>query len=846
MGIIAMYRWSWEKANYYAQMLYWLTGREDTARFLGKIPVIQRARQDVFDVHSRVIADLENVRALAVYLGKPGVVAPLQKEVSRINALVQDADRIYTHFKLAEALSQYAKALAASRDLADRTEVAGKSLKNEAAAGKKLTPIIVKSGKPASVGPHGNGVSYCSGFNSNHGVREHAIKRMMEQMEIVGFNSLAGHVSMVYFVKRKADATTVDDEDLNLWVYDDLIRACKDKGWNAFISVDPSDYFGWTGGDYSYFHKGVPLVAKPYEVSKGRFRYSPNYTSELFLSRRQAVLEKVVEYYKNTPEVVGYDVDNESSPGMMQFAGPVAEFRKWLAKKYKTVASLNRVHRSSYRDFDTIVPPAFELLRKHGMGPKARRAMWHEWRQFEDDVYVNHFRRDYETIKRISPDKYVRDRLSELTTAGMPNTIASRARAPYYRLTKHLDVGGVHIWSLYSLDQMRAQCNKATPGLSEYYMLGVDGPYDFKGTLHRGPDGQWAMPKLSSENVNMAAAARNFWTCISRGVRTFHIHAPGGAGVEVYNMYAPSHVTWRRQMFGLKYAAKEFARVAGELDGAKAVSQVALMEMPESIAQEAGSEIQTDVMFSARDQVAIFNTLYSSLDIQSDPIGPNNPDISKYPVLIVPQGIFMNKQHADMLEKYVRAGGRLILSGPAGVYDQYAFKSGDFLKRVCGVEVTGRGPAKAVVFAAAGKLRAKFTSPKAHRWQIKAAGAKVIAKFADGSPAIVSRKVGKGTVVVSAYGFSQTDKTSAELKQLVKPYVNLPAVTDRPAHLYFVERDGKSLVYVINRDVKPVSTSVRFKRPYNIEDIRAGVRMRAAKVPMQLGPGEVRILRFWR
>jgi hypothetical protein len=383
------------------------------------------------------------------------------------------------------------------------------------------------------------------------------------------------------------------------------------------------------------------------------------------------------------------------------------------------------------------------------------------------------------------------------------------------------------------------------PGLSEYYLLAADGPYDFKLQTHAGPAGQWAVSRLNSENVQFAAAQRNFWVCASRGARSFSIHAPGhdGKNLGVYHMFGPPQITWRRQMFGLKYAIAEFARIRGEVEGAKPVSQIALLEMHESIAQTPGSAIQEDVGFTGGEQRAIFEALHNPIGMQSDPISPD-ADLSRYRVLIVSQGLYLSRRNAERLRKYVEGGGVLLATGPIGLFDEHGFRSGTFLREVAGVDSAHRGPlGQTVRFPDGPKIA--FIGADAQGWRFQTRpDAQVLAGTDRQSPAVVTRKVGRGRAIVTGYGLSQTRDIPTQLRKLVLPHVTRPARTQRPVHLFFLKRDGKYLVYAYNREVKPVRATLDFPRETTIDDLRAGVRLRARSIPLDLAPGECRVFRF--
>ena len=840
------HRHPWRRTTYFLKMLYWLAGKEEYAVFLGELPRADRLRESLSDVLSGCRTSLQNVRALAGYLGATESADVLRTEVLELDSAMDTADRYRAALRLRQAAAQYADLLESARALLARVRNAMSALREAADRKAGFALIDVRAGPPVDIGPHGVGVAYCSERSSDNGVRERAFRRQLSrQKELLGFTASASHTALAYFVKRRADPASVDDEDLNLWIYDDLLRVCRDIDWRHFVAVDSGDGRAWTGGCYEYFNKGVPLRAKPGKVygDHGRRVYQPNIWDRMWRTRRTQVLERVAAYYRDKPEVIGYDLDNEPSAGLGHSADAIQHFRRWLKAKFGSVEALNEALRTQYASLDDIVPATTEEVRKAGLGPSGGRAVWYEWWLFQDDVLVQHVREDYEAIKRVSPAKIVRDRFSDISVTGRSSHGFVARRHPYHRITKYLDMTGLHTWVLYPLDFMRAQANNAAVGFSEYYVLALDGPYDFRLRLHGGAGDVWTVPVVESENVNFAAAQRNLWVAASRGVRSFSIHSPSG-GTGVYNMAQPTQVHWRRKLYALKYATAEFARIRGELDGATAISQVALFEPPATVVQSPGSTIEADVYNTEIEQKAIFNALHEPLGVQSDPVAPG-ADLSRYRVLVFSQPLFMADATEEWAMAFVHEGGVLVATGPIGLYDEHAFPRQSRLRQRIGLLKADRMPfAGDIRFS--GGLAVAPASDKASVWRYTFAAtaeAEVMARFDDGAPAVVQRRIGQGRVILTAYGLTQTKDIPGQLSLFVLPYLSPPAETTRPVHLFFLEKDGDTIIYAYNRAVAPVTATMEFAQGCTVDDLRAGVRFSTASVGLDLGAGEARVFR---
>ncbi|MBO5924590.1 MAG: beta-galactosidase trimerization domain-containing protein, partial [Lentisphaeria bacterium] len=126
-------------------------------------------------------------------------------------------------------------------------------------------------------------------------------------------------------------------------------------------------------------------------------------------------------------------------------------------------------------------------------------------------------------------------------------------------------------------------------------------------------------------------------------------------------------------------------------------------------------------------------------------IGDGRAKAADYKVLIAPNLKYMTREVAAKLVKYVENGGRLIVMDP----EAFAFANdGKPLAaeraKLIGTEIGKRRNDKSIIFNGKETMIEGAFSTKAP------AGAKVIATYADKSPAAFERKVGKGSVVYFA------------------------------------------------------------------------------------------------
>jgi beta-galactosidase len=133
-----------------------------------------------------------------------------------------------------------------------------------------------------------------------------------------------------------------------------------------------------------------------------------------------------------------------------------------------------------------------------------------------------------------------------------------------------------------------------------------------------------------------------------------------------------------------------------------------------------------------------------------------NPDdlqaglAARYPVIYLPGMISLNPELIPLLTRYVEQGGRLVLDMPGAWMDPYSA----LLPR-------GTGSPMAKLF---GSVLREYQYAGINRdWQLedqrligsigslRPEGAKVVASFANGQPAVTEHKLGKGTAVILGY-----------------------------------------------------------------------------------------------
>lgn len=141
-------------------------------------------------------------------------------------------------------------------------------------------------------------------------------------------------------------------------------------------------------------------------VSKNGEIYSPGsrqhyrVTSPIFRKYALRLVKKLAERYGSHPALVAWHVNNELGPHDYSDDAAIA-FRKWLKKRYDTIAELNRVWGTAfwsqrYNEFDEIVPPR---MANTFINPTSQL----DWARFTSDSLADHLDAETEVLHKYSP-----------------------------------------------------------------------------------------------------------------------------------------------------------------------------------------------------------------------------------------------------------------------------------------------------------------------------------------------------------------------------------------------------------------------------------------------------------
>lgn len=520
-----------------------------------------------------------------------------------------------------------------------------------------------------------------------------------------------------------------------------------------------------------------------------------SWSSPKFRELTTKVVEAMAKHYAKDKRIWGWQIDNEPSHyGALDYSPAAQEsFRKWLRNKYKTIDALNHAWGTVfwsgvYSDFSQIEMPNAGRLISGIASPTSMLDM----KRFNADECAGFISMQYNTLRAFVPK-------SQFITSNYMNG--------------HTDVDP---WRNKDLDFI---CYTVYPvagytdGVGEQgFRLGDPWRISFANDFFRPLKGITGVMELQPGQVNWGrfnpqpypgAVRAWLWNSFAGGldfVCSYRFRQPLFGGEQFhYGMVGTDGVT--ESNGGLQY--RQFMKEVRELrkmytpnvpmPKEYAARKTAIVYSMDNV-WETTIQPQT-FQWNQRTHIAKYYSALKTLTIPMDFVDEDR-DLKAYPFLVVPAYQMVDKALVEKWRKYADAGGHLVLSVRTGLKD----RNGHFPETPWADVITGLIGAKIPMNDMLDeKMNAKVSfDGKTYLWNNwgdilePAAGTAVWATYADqfyaGKPAVVHRKLGKGTVTFIG---TDTDDGKLEKDVLKKLYESVGvAVNERPEGVIVNWRDG--------------------------------------------------------
>lgn len=571
------------------------------------------------------------------------------------------------------------------------------------------------------------------------------MNRDMAKMKEVGFNSIAVHVDW-YDIEPAAG-------EFNFERLDRVVALAEKHGLKIvpwpWAELQPD----WVGREFSDgqwqsvidFKPGPACWDHP-EVRKLTARF----------------VRTVIDRYKDRSCVLAWDVGAEAGiwvcHAMPVDRNPVmdlycycqhtkARYRDWLKNKYGTLERLNEVWSTYHREWSEVEPV------RAGTFERAQ-VYWLDWRRFMCWSTAEFQRLKVDAARAADPTRPITCHLGGWGRAYVHQAVDE------YQIAQHFDIVGLSFFPL----GMGGGDSKYDPSMGAIQLDGIRSA--------SGGKPMWIEEMQGGPSIFGLKFRSRFPTSNDLRLWNWQSLAHGASGVFYWN-WRPETTGIEAGGFGLvnydgslTERAREAGRMASEfnrhaqrlLSSRPVPAEVAILHDPRTAIQAHGEQDPSVPLASER---GVYKAFYRS-HIPVDFLVPEqlmSVSLSKYKTIYLPFAYILSPEEGQRLTAYVEQGGYLFGGLWCGLKDERTFLyeevPGAGLARLFGCKETEVSPISQgdMIVEPQQKRLTSFTAgAKIPAYRFRETldllpGAEVVARFEDQSPAIISRRQGKGSAL---------------------------------------------------------------------------------------------------
>jgi beta-galactosidase len=543
-----------------------------------------------------------------------------------------------------------------------------------------------------------------------------------------------------------------------------------------------------------------------------------------------------------------------------------ARFREWLKTKYHSLEALNSAWYRSFENWDQVQPPRFPTILSY--------TDYLDWRAFIDDKLAGDLKTRVDAIRSA-------DSTHPITShAAVPGLFTSPTdgygEPDDWKMSASADSFGTSLYPKHSESTQPWSYGMLAAGLDFTRSAGHSfGKGFWIGELQAG---QGATGMRIADPVNGHDEQYWMWQVVAHGAREIAVYAwyPMSSGFES-NGYG---------LINLDGTLTERARAAGQtaaaisrhgsdiLHSTPAPAQVAILYNRLSY-MVGGSQPSLSKLGNAeRDSLlglyrAFFEQNIPVDFVHSEDVAQNH--LSQYKILFLPYPVMLSQDVADGVKRYVQAGGTAVAEARLAWNDARGFASdvipGAGLAQIFGARESIIRPADRVEMRTEASPALPDLPPHtsvpgaAFEEQLEPLdGGSVLARFADGSAAMVERAAGAGKAVLigSFLGLAYHEQHSPAIKNLLLALAQAAGVTRDVEVSGAMEVEVRRLVgthqqtiLIFNHANTPADASIAIHLPWGVQQARelpsdqpVAFRLRAGQVTFhkQLSAGEIWVL----
>ena len=603
-----------------------------------------------------------------------------------------------------------------------------------------------------------------------------------------------------------------------------LLRLANDVGLKVIVQVYVDSAPEWVGAKYPEgryaAQDGQPI---PSQAAPG-FCFDHKNVRKAILD----FFQEVARHAAKNPAFYGWDLWSEpaalnwarvgykSEPMFCYCPASMERFREWLQKKYGTLEKLNGAWHRTFTDWKQAEPPRFGTILTY--------TDFMDWRVYYGYKLAEDLKMRNNAVKAIDP--------VHVTTSHAPNPspLVRTLADPYdptddFLMKDSVDYFGTSFYPKLTAVEYNWTLNRGVLAMDlTSSMTGGRGFYVGELQSGFGVHGTTIGSEVTSSDLEMWT-----WGMVSRGARAINFYAfyPMNAGYESggYGMILlDGTLTERSRLAG--ETAKKIDANADLLLGAKPKqAETAIIFSP--LVPLLGGYDEEDSRNAMHKALAGYHRMFFERNLPVEVLSSRElvgRDLQEYKLIVLPYPLMMTNDEAAALKAYVEKGGHLFVEARPGWVNEDGHAEGAIPGfgwiEMLGVRETSIDPGKEVPVRWGDE---EFTGMSfAEHFSVLDEKARVVAKFADGTPAAYEHSYGKGSAILLGTFAGQWNEAKPTamhpLGGLLAQWAGLTAPELKaPALVELREMDGRKghLVFLFNHGEKPaqVEFSEKLERP---------------------------------
>ncbi len=406
------------------------------------------------------------------------------------------------------------------------------------------------------------------------------------------------------------------------------------------------------------YHEHPEILARPLGGAKTFYGMRQNMDTDnpIFRAKAQQLIRNMVEHYRNTPNVIGWQLDNETSSYGASNPDVFAGFVNHLKQKFGTTDAMNKAWFLNYWGED--VNGWENMPTRDSASSTSYKLEWSRWEQMRVTDYLNWqaaLVRKYRGPKQFVTQDFggaMRKDVNEFEVAKVLDVVAAN---PYHGTQDHMDGQaqaeiGDYARSLKHANYLVTETNAQTTDWSSAYQYP---PYD----------GQLRLDVYThlSSGANMVEYWH--WASIHSGQETYwkgvlsHDLEPNRAYAEV------SRTAHELQKIGPHLVNLRIQNQVGILYSVDSAN--ALDFMPFALAKSAQWTMgKVEANYST--VVNQLHRAFYNANVGVDFVFPEDPDFSRYKLLVVPPLYIADDALLQKISGYVKGGGHVLMAFKSG------------------------------------------------------------------------------------------------------------------------------------------------------------------------------------